>query len=188
MQQLTRTPPVPEEPFTGTLNSSNSGSTKMPRNDGLNRSRERRVTSNDWVHDKYRADSPDRKRNNSPSSGSRLPDHYAGHRIRRSDSGSNSYYREEARDIDTYRPTSRDKAEHHGHGIEKPTVYKSYLEYMVEKAFTAGVSPDSFYRAYYHYGQKAKDEKPAASAYWLLWRQEWMIWHKFCMSDGYSSN
>lgn len=142
----------------------------------------KRAMNKEWVHDMYGAHSPKRKEN----IGSRVPDYYDGPAKRRvkTDSykpnpGTNGKHRYNSHD--SYRPLSRDGKELCGYGTNKPTVYKSHIDYMVEKALAAGVSSDSYYKAYFRYGQKATEEKPAASAYWLLWRQEWMIWHKFCM-------
>jgi hypothetical protein len=145
---------------------------------------DRTAMNMDWVHDKYRPESPKRKE----TIESRLPDYNCGPKrpMDQVDSykpalGSDG----DSRDIDSYRPLSRNRQERHDHGrygVDKPTLYHTLLDHIVEKAFTEGVSSDSFFGAYYRCGKKAKDDKPTASAYWLLWRQECMIWKHLCMS------
>ncbi|KAE9368471.1 hypothetical protein N431DRAFT_59019 [Stipitochalara longipes BDJ] len=183
---------VPNEPFPGSLNTSDSGSTKMSRNYGLHRPK-RRDTSDDWVHDKYRADSPHRKENNAPSNGSRLPDHYDGHGMRRSTDSykpslDSSYYRDDTRDVGSYRPGSRDRQGYYDdgrYGVYKPTTYYTLLETLVKKAYAVGVSPKTFFNTYYRCGQEAKEDKPTGSAFWLLWRQECLIWKQLFPEEGF---
>ncbi len=138
----------------------------------------------DWLHDKYQGDSPDRKENID----SRKADYYNGSAKRpvgpidsyRPALGSDS----ESRDIRSCRLVSKDRNEDYGVGRyadDKPTSYHTLLGYIVEKALAAGVSPDAFCSAYYRNGQKAKDEHPTASAYWLMWRHECLIWKQLCM-------
>jgi hypothetical protein len=152
------------------------------------RPKDKRAMTMDWVHDKYRADSPDQK---GELVGSRRGDHYDGpgkRRVRLTDSykpGISDFSNHRDDSQDSYRPLSRDSHEHHDdgrHGVHKPNVYyQSILGDIVDKAFAAGIIAESFCGAYYWCGGKVKKDKPAASAYWLLWRQECMIWKQFCM-------
>jgi hypothetical protein len=137
--------------------------------------------SMDWIHDKYGAESPERKDEN------RLPDHYDGpaRPLGQIDSYKPALRSDgDIRDIDSYRPQSRNQQERYDDDRSRVDrrLYHTLLDHIVEKAFAAGVSSDTFFAAYYRYGKKAKDEKPTASAYWLLWRQECMIWKHFCTS------
>lgn len=81
-----------------------------------------------------------------------------------------------------YKPSPRDRQEHceERYGTNIPTTYHTLHDQIIDKVLAAGISADSYYDAYYKYGQKAIDDRPEASAYWLLWRQEYMIWKKFC--------
>jgi hypothetical protein len=152
------------------------------------RSMYNRSTIKDWIHDMYRSISPDRKKTIIES---RKTDYYDGHgkkRVREADLykpdlGRNGRI-DNSHNINSRQPISRDTEKHHDdfhYDASRPTAYKSHMDHMVEKMLTAGISSDSFHRAYYRYGLKAAEENPKASAYWLLWRQERMIWQKFCV-------
>jgi len=141
----------------------------------------KRDMNNEWVHDMYRADSLNRKEN-TPAT---RADYYNGPGKRRI--GELDSYKPTLgdSDINSYRPLSRGNKERYDDGryaVDKPTVYKSHVDYLVEKSFAAGISSDEYYSTYYRYGRRVTEEKPTASAYWLLWRHECMIWKKFCRS------
>ena len=178
--------PVPNEPFPGTATNSDSRLSEMGKNkhSGSYRPMDKMAMKMDWVHDKYQGDSPDRKENID----SRQADYYNGSAKRpvgpidsyRPALGSDS----ESRDMHSCRLASKDRKEDHGvsrYAVDKPTSYHTLLGYIVEKALAAGVSPDAFCSAYYRNGQKAKDDRPTASACWLMWKHECLIWKQFCM-------
>jgi hypothetical protein len=148
----------------------------------------------EWVHDKYQVESPERRKA-SVENRNRKPDYYSGPAFpgridsykpsMESNNGhepprSNNDHRGERH---SSRPFSRGAEEHNDarYSVNKPTVYTTLHDYILNRAFAMGISPDSYHYAYYKYGKMAKEEKPWASAYWLLWRQECMIWKKFCM-------
>ncbi len=143
--------------------------------------------TSDWIHDKYQAELPGRNVNIE----NRKPDYYNGSAARpfgptdsyKPSARSNDYHKGDSRDFHSYRPSFRGAEERDAgrYGVNKPTVYASLHDYIVKKAFAAGISSASYHDAYYLFGEKAKEEKPYASAYWLLWRQECMIWKEFCM-------
>jgi hypothetical protein len=150
--------------------------------------------SREWVHDKFQDESPERRETDVENR--RKPDYYGGpafpaptvsykpstrgYEDRGPSTGSNNNHRSERHPT---RPFSRDAEEHDGgrYSVNKPTVYTPLHDYILKRAFAAGISPESYHYAYYKYGKMVKEERPSASAYWLLWRQECMIWKRFCM-------
>jgi hypothetical protein len=155
------------------------------KNTNSYRPMDKMAITRDWVHDKYQAESPEHS-----WSIIAKPDYYNGS-VARPAGSTDSYkpsirgndHRGDSRDFNSYIPSSRGVEEGGDgrYGVNKPTVYSSLHEYIVKKAFAAGISSASYYNTYYQCGQNAKEDKPFASAYWLLWRQECMIWKTFCM-------
>jgi hypothetical protein len=131
----------------------------------------------DWIHDKYRASSFDHNKENVERS--RKPEYYD--RPTSNVAGTYSYKPSLGGSGD--KASSRGKQQHRGDrsSVDKPTAYYTLHDRIIDKVLAAGKSPDSYCNAYYKYGHKVKDDKPEASAYWLLWRQECMIWKMFCM-------
>jgi len=188
VQQLTGPPPVPDEPFPAPLKSSDRDTSKMSRSNGLHRPNEKRDTSEDWVHDKFRVESPKHKED-APSNGNRRGDYYDGHAMRRpTDSykpsvASNDHCKDDIGRVATHTPISRDRQgylDNNPFKVDKPTVYRTLLETLVKKAYAVGVSSDDFFDMYYRSSRKAREDKSDGSAYWLLWKQECLIWKKLC--------
>ena len=158
----------------------------MSRNHDLRQLSEKMDANEDWVHDKFRAESPDRKEN-APSNGSRRGDFYNGKAMRLSIDSykpglvSESNYKDDTHAVATRTPMSQDMRGYNSHSVDKPTVYQSVLQTLIEKAYGSGISSDAFVDMYYNAGKKATDEKPEGSSYWLLWRQECITWKKLCM-------
>jgi hypothetical protein len=158
------------------------------KNTASHRPEDKKTTTMDWIYDKHRAESPARTRDIVDT---RRGDYYDGpgkKRVFLTDSykpgnGNIGNHRKER--WDSYRPLPKDSPEpsrNGRYGIHKATAcYRSVLGDIVDKAFAAGIAAESFCGAYYQCGRKVKREKPMASAYWLLWKQECMIWKHFCM-------
>jgi len=142
----------------------------MSKNHG--RSRETKDTSEDWVHDKFRADSPGRNEHAS-SNGSRRANYYDGHAMRRSTDSYKPALESNASSKDDTRGTAPRMSSYRKQGyldngrysVDKPTVYHTLLETLVKKAYASGVSSSEFFDLYYWSGREAREDKPEGSAY-----------------------